>query len=162
MSQQEQSPEENPEENPVYCARHEAVEAITNCNICGSPVCEVCDFVFDIDHACPDCIASSNEDAVKESSGSKPVTSLVLAGVSSLLFGIVVIASATVAEESFVTSVGCLFLLVFVTGIAGTVYAFPIRRAGYVRSTVDWVAIVWNLGILAAVLLLTILGLFTE
>ncbi len=139
------------------CVNHPTATAVVQCGLCGTAVCETCDFSFLEKHACPACVVSAEQESPARR---KPMLagSYAAAAVASVLLLTMLVAADNWTEEA----AGCVFVLLLPTAISGTVFAFPIRRPAERRTVAEWIAILWNAGLLGIFTLLMITGLMME
>lgn len=147
----------------ICCTRHPQVQAVHYCKSCRKPVCSTCDFALAGGvHVCPDCATKSN----RELSATRKTTlgwSFALAvwctvGVALLLSG--VFAEAAMNRESAEVFGFVVSLLVFMPALIGTGLSLGTLDRRLANPPMVWVAIVWNISVLAVLLLLTLIGLF--
>jgi hypothetical protein len=138
---------------------------IARCHSCGAGSCRTCDFVFPVNlHFCPVCVASVTG---KLSPRRKKylIAACVLAAWSSLGFvGFLGGAAAGLAEgpgSEMIWGV-LLLLLVGLPSVFGTALGMSARRPGGPNPVPVWIALIWNALLLGGIVLLIVIGNFSE
>lgn len=147
----------------VMCAYHPQVNAVRRCNVCSKPVCPTCDFEMPgYFHVCPEC-ASKPQTEMSPKRKKNLVISYVLAVVATVGLAIVFSGalSDTVRTQKDAEMVIGLALqfFVFVPSIIGVALGISCFDKRLANPPVIWGAAVWNGLIVAAMLVLTFIGL---
>jgi hypothetical protein len=145
----------------VMCGNHPESQAARRCKVCRAPVCETCLFEFPGKvFLCPTC-ATSSDKGVTPKRMKYMVGSLVCAVMGTLgyvvLFG--AIPMGLVRTESDLEALGVITMLwILGSAIPGVALASAARFPGRPRPASVWAALVWNVVLLAAFLLLIVVG----
>lgn len=147
------------------CAQHPAVPAVVTCMVCGSPICQTCDFAFAGNtHVCPRCIATKD----KGPTGKRKL--LIAATYGIALWGTVglVLLFAGVltgafrdksSEEALGIAIHMLLFIPSLIGVGLSIASFD-RRLPNPASL--WIAALWNGLIFTVLLILVIIGLVSQ
>ena len=134
---------------------------MARCAGCSAPVCETCDFKFPGGyHYCPDCATNPLQPMSGWRKG-LAVWSMVLATWVTLFF--VVLLSGALAE--FVTDqIGAIIVgaLIMLPGMLGFGFACGSLDSRAGNPPIVWVAVIWNGILMAAWILLTVIGLMAQ
>ncbi len=157
------TPDQREVPDGVTCSGHPEVQAVHYCTSCRKPVCPTCDFALPGGvHVCPDCAMNTNRGL---SSGRKKLVGWALGlavwctvGLALLFTGLFAeVASNPHEAEAF----GMVFsLLVFMPALVGVALSLATLDRRLNNPPVVWVAIIWNIVIVAILLLLTLVGMF--
>jgi len=165
-------PSEQHASQPVFapppgqaCVQHPNVRSVAKCRECGAGMCRTCDFLFPVNlHFCPVCVTSVTG---KLSPRRKRymITAFVLVGWSSIGFVCFVAGAAAGLADGDMgeTLIGlALMLLVGFPVLIGTAFGMSARRPGGPNPVSVWVALIWNLLLLAGFILLMVIGSLAE
>lgn len=149
----------------VMCPRHPEVQAERYCQSCRVPLCPTCDFAMPGGvHLCPDCATKTSHGL---SSARKSLVGWSFALAIWCTLGLVVLLSGALAEaaagregQEVVGVVVSIF--VFIPSLVGTALSISALDRRLSNPPVIWVAIVWNVLVLAVLLLLTVVGVFAS
>jgi hypothetical protein len=147
----------------VMCARHPTVPAVHRCKVCRTAVCTTCDFALPGGvHLCPDC-ATRPQTALSPKRKRRLILSYAIAiwctiGLAILFSG--ALASFVTSREDLQAFGVVISLLIFFPSIAGTALGVASLDRRLANPPALWAATIWNGVILAALLLLSIVGSF--
>lgn len=155
-------PESPPVRAGAMCAQHPKVQATQQCRRCGGFMCATCDFAFPGNvHFCPSCISKADE-GLSGKRKTLMIWSYVLAawstvGMACLLSG-ALRGMANSKEEQ--TALGWV-LLIFVLGpaLTGMSLGITAKRKNVPNPGTLWIAIIWNVILVASFVLLMVIGL---
>ncbi len=149
----------------VMCSRHPAVQAVVYCASCRQPTCATCDFALPGGvHVCPDCVTRTDQ---RLSSGRKTLLGWAYALAVWCTLGLILLFSGALADmandPAGEEALGVvLWIFVFLPALIGT----ALSLAGFDRRLRNppamWVAMIWNLVIVAILVLLTVVGLLAQ
>ena len=146
------------------CVQHPDVRPSAHCKYCGIGVCRTCDFVFPGElHLCPVCATTSTA-RLSPRRKSYLIAAFALAGWSSL--GLSVLVSGALAgmveDRSSQTLVGIMVILfIALPSVVGTAMAMSAMRKG-ANTIAVWIAMVWNVLMLAGFAMLMIIGTLSK
>ena len=142
------------------CVNHPTVEAVVKCKICRTYICNTCDFSFPGGiHVCPKCVVAV-ENKISKKRKKYLIWSYILAGLSTFFLFLFFSALAGADSESEAESIGVgFFYLIFLTAITGTVLGFNAIDRRLKNPMSIWIAPLWNLIILAVLVLISITGI---
>lgn len=149
----------------VMCSRHPQVQAERYCQSCRAPVCPTCDFALPGGvHLCPNCATKTSHGL---SSSRKSLVGWSIALAIWCTLGLVVLLSGAlaeaVAEPGGQEAVGiALSIFVYIPSLVGTALSLSALDRRLSNPAVVWVSIVWNVLVLAVLLLLTVVGIFMQ
>ncbi len=138
------------------CQNHPQMPAAHLCQGCGAAVCITCDFALPGGvHLCPNCAVTPRGGLTGKRKGLL-VWALLLAVVTTVGLGLVF--SMPMDEEA----AGAVFVGLFITGVIGGALGISCfeRRMG--NPPIVWVAGIWNIVLLAVLVLLVIVGNLME
>lgn len=137
--------------------------AVCSCSSCGAGICATCDFAFAGGmHLCPTCATSAPK---KLSSRRKTLVgwAYVMAAWSTLALPLLSMAGSNIRSRSDQEAYGVVFmLLVFVPTLVGTALAVAARDRHLANPPSMTAALVWNAIILALLMVLILVGLFSS
>lgn len=145
----------------VMCKTHPAVQAVRRCGVCSAAMCQTCDFELPgYFHLCPTC-ATTPQKGLSKTRKMRLGISYALAvwstiGIAVLLSGALAGSVTTKSEEEALGIV--IGLLVFAPSIVGTALAVSVFDRRLVNPPAIWVAAIWNGAVLAALILISIIG----
>lgn len=145
----------------IPCVQHPHVGAVARCKLCGAGSCHTCDFLFPGNvHLCPVC-ATTTKSRLSPLRKKYLIAAFCLAGWASL--GLLVLMSGLLAGlgEDKVTEVILglvLVALIAVPAVVGTGLGMSTLRKGGPNPISAWIALVWNALLMAAILLLMVIG----
>jgi hypothetical protein len=148
----------------VRCVQHPNVTATAQCRSCGAFMCVTCDFELPGGlHVCPACAAAPKTTLSPKRKGLL-IGSFALAVWSTL--GMAVLLSGALADmiktkEGEAALGVALSLLLLIPSIIGLALGFSAMDRRLVNGPAIWIAVVWNGMILAAFLLLSVIGTFS-
>ncbi|MBI5722507.1 MAG: hypothetical protein HZA50_01005 [Planctomycetes bacterium] len=139
------------------CRLHPQADAMHLCRSCRAPVCATCDFSFPGGiHLCPTCAVSPQQGLTgkrKVLVGVAFALAIWVTAGTALLFS----GMAANAGESAATLIGILIGIPAIIGGGVGIACFE-RRLG--NPPVVWVAAIWNIILLALMMILTVIGSF--
>lgn len=147
------------------CPQHPLLPPVAFCKICGKGSCVTCDFFFPPNlHLCPVCVTTAHA-KLTPMRRKYLTTAFVMAAWSSV--GVVLLFSgvfASMAEGAGAQMVIGLAIIAVVTvpSTIGTGVAWAALKKGGPNPIGIWVALAWNILLLAAMVLLMIIGQFMK
>jgi hypothetical protein len=149
----------------VMCSRHVDVQAVQYCRSCKAPVCETCDFALPGGvHVCPTCATRTDQGLSAKRKGllNWAFGLAVLSTIGMVLF-FVGAAGGAFDDPEAAEVLGVLFsLFVFIPSLVGTALSTSALDRRLTNPASVWIAIVWNVLILAVFILLSVAGLFMQ
>ena len=146
----------------VMCRTHGSVAAVRYCDKCGAPMCATCDFEFPGNvHLCPTCAtAPRTEMSSKRKRRVYWALGLAIWSTVGTVVFLLVCAGATSAQELEVIGnvAGLLVLMPLLVGLGLSLSCFEKNLS---NPPIIWVASIWNGVVIAAWILLIIVGLTT-
>lgn len=147
------------------CAQHPAVPAVVTCMVCGSPICQTCDFALAGNtHVCPRCIAQKDKGPTGKRKLLIAATFAIAVwgtlGLVLLFSGALVNASKDKqSEEALGVAIHLLLFIPSLIGLGLSIATFD-RRLPNPASL--WIAALWNGLIFTVLLILVIIGLVSQ
>jgi hypothetical protein len=138
------------------CQRHREAEAVHLCQSCNAPVCVTCDFSFPGGvHLCPTCAVAPQQ---KLTGKRKALVAWALAlAIWSTVGTVLMFMGAGELDEVGAMVVGILVGMPAIVGGGLGIACFE-RRLG--NPPIVWVAAIWNIILLALMVVLSIIGAF--
>lgn len=143
------------------CTRHPAVQAVQICKVCGTAMCETCDFVFPGNiHLCPTC-ATSPRKGLKGKRRTYLIWSYIL-GVWSTLATLFFLSGAAAESVGSQADVEVLGIMMVFTMLVPAIIGMALGCSAMERHSKPvsvWVATLWNGAIVGLFILLCIIGI---
>ncbi len=143
------------------CMRHPGVQAVQICKVCGSAMCETCDFVFPGNiHLCPTC-ATSPRKGLKGKRRTYLIWSYIL-GVWSTLATLFFLSGAAAESVGSQADVEVLGIMMVFTMLVPAIIGMALGCSAMERHSKPisvWVATLWNGAIVGLFILLSIIGI---
>lgn len=153
---------QSPLPSPTMCCEHTTVPAVQVCRICGTGVCQTCDFVFPGNiHLCPRCVVKDDND-ISPKRKQHLIWSYLLAAWCTFTFILSmsgVFASCVNSKEGR-NIFGILFIfLVFLPSIVGIGLSIGSYDRRLSNPPSIWIAAIWNGLIFSLLVFLSIIGI---
>jgi B-box zinc finger protein len=147
----------------VRCVQHPLVQATQQCKLCGAFMCTTCDFtMMGGIHVCPTCATAPRTTLSSRRKGLL-IGAYALAGVAT--FGMALVMSGALADMARTkegeTMLGLLFtFIVLIPAVIGMALGFSAIDRRLANPLSVWVAAIWNVIMVVAFLLLSLIGTF--
>ncbi len=136
------------------CVQHPDTAAVRRCDRCQARMCATCDFAFDRVHVCPACVANPIL-PVSSHRFVLAIAGLACVGFATAILGIVMSGLWIMDEKT----AGVVFMvLIFLPSIAGTCVSCSAMSKQLGNHPLLWTSLIWNLGILLILVILSVIG----
>jgi hypothetical protein len=150
----------------LKCAQHTEVDAVGQCRGCSNGVCATCDFEMPGGlHFCPACVDNAGSEEISPKRKKLAIAAIALAAYCTgmYLFMITGALYRALGSPTDLQSLGCVVLVVlYAPSIVGTALAGTARDRRLRNTTMIWIALVWNVVILAVLGIQMAVGVFTS
>ncbi|HWW60441.1 MAG TPA: hypothetical protein VN181_03645 [Thermoanaerobaculia bacterium] len=147
----------------LKCSQHLDVDAVAECRGCSSGVCATCDFEMPGGvHFCPACIDNAGSEEISPKRKKLAVVALVIAAYVTFMFFFMLTGAfyRAMGSPKDLQVLGCFVLLiVYAPSIVGTALASNAFKRRFRNTPVIWIALVWNVVVLAVLGIQLIFGM---
>jgi hypothetical protein len=149
----------------LKCAQHTEVDAIAQCRGCSNGVCETCNFDMPGGlHFCPACVDNAGSEEMSPKRKKLATAAIVLASYCTLMY-LFMITGALYRALGSPTDLqvlgGVIMLLLYAPSLIGTSLAVTARDRRLRNTTMVWIGLVWNIVILAVLVIQMVVGILT-
>jgi len=150
-----------PAKPPPKCATHAAVDAVHPCAYCSKPICATCTFEFPGDlFLCPDC-AVKPPDILTPKRKKHLIASYLCAGFTTLLIGLMFTPAfwGLAETEADIEALGSFLFLLMLAGVIVGIITGAMAKGKHGRGALILGPWIWNIVLLAVLILLVVIGL---
>ncbi len=146
----------------LKCSQHPEIDAVAQCRGCSRGICSTCDFQISADlHFCPNCIENAGNEKISQRRKRLAIGGLAVAAyctlISMFIFSGALFRSTGGKYDEQALGLLIMFLLV-VPSLVGIALGFSAYERRLKNPPLVWTALVWNVLLVSAFLLLTLIG----